>query len=151
MRPVVENYEIHAKKSDPDEVANSMRHSRLTQVNQYLQNNTYEDTTQYVERRVSVPISAAKNKGTTITGTMGSNDGKQTDSTPGEMPYSVVFDRNSKSPTSMCHFPTRISRVWMDQHQHPRPQTMLLLLRRNQPLKQPHEQIINAASPLNVN
>ena len=107
MRPAVENYEIHAKKMDPESVADAMGHSRIAQVNHYLQKNTYEDTSKYVGRRVSLPISAGQNKGKTITGVVGLNDGANPDFTPDKMPFSVVFDKKFKEPDEYISFPDK--------------------------------------------
>ena len=93
MRPVVENYEVRSLQEDRDEVAAAMAHSVVTQEQQYLQKSPWEETANYVGRRVGLPIFKGRNKGKTIQGTLKLNDGSNTSFPPAQRPYMVVFDK----------------------------------------------------------
>ena len=105
MRPVVENYEVRSLKEDRDEVASAMAHSVVTQEQQYLQKSPWEETANYVGRRVELPIVKGRNKGKTIQGTLKLNDGSNTSYPPAQRPYMVVFDKKFKEETEMISFP----------------------------------------------
>ena len=92
-------------KEDRDEVAAAMAHSVVTQEQQYLQKSPWEETANYVGRRVELPIVKGRNKGKTIQGTLKLNDGSNTSYPPAQRPYMVVFDKKFKEETEMISFP----------------------------------------------
>ena len=59
----------------------------------------------YIGRRVSVIVEEGRNKGLTITGTLGINDGGNPDFSPEEVPYSIVFDKRFKEEEAYLLFP----------------------------------------------
>ena len=105
IRPVVENYEVRSLKEDRDEVASAMAHSVVTQEQQYLQKSPWEETANYVGRRVELPIFKGRNKGKIIQGTLRLNDGSNKSYPPAQRPYKVVFDKKFKEETEMVSFP----------------------------------------------
>ena len=105
MRPCVENYEVHALKEDRNEVANALAHSLITQEEQYLMKTPWEDTTNFVGKRVGIKMDEGRNKGKTVHGTVKLNDGSNPDTPPARRPYMVVFDAKFKEETEMVSFP----------------------------------------------
>ena len=105
MRPAVENYEIHVNKRNEEFVADKMAHSTAAQQLSYVVKPKYDEIDKYDGRRVSVRIDEGPNKGKTITGTIGLNDGANPDYTPGQRPYTIEYDSKFKEPPEYVNFP----------------------------------------------